>query len=119
MARSLKTAKRAGAAFEQQVATYLAEKLDQPAIERRHLSGANDRGDISGMFLNGQRVVIECKNYGGRLMPATWLAELAVEMKNDKAQLGAVIAKRKAVTAVGKQFVLMTVDDFLAFITNR
>jgi hypothetical protein len=118
MGRSLQSAKRAGASFEQQVAEYLAQQLDQPAVERRHLSGVNDRGDISGLFLNGERVVIECKNYGGRLEPSAWLKELATEMANDKAKLGAVIAKRKGVTATGEQYVLLTVDQFLAFITN-
>lgn len=118
MGRSLQSAKRAGATFEQQIADYLAERLNQPAIERRHLTGVNDRGDITGLFLNGQRVVIECKNYGGRLEPSTWLKELSVEMVNDNAPLGAVIAKRKGTATPGDQYVLLTVDQFLAFITN-
>lgn len=119
MGRSLKTAKRAGAIFEQDVATYLATQLNQPAIERRHLTGVNDRGDITGFFVEGNRVVVECKNYGGRLEPSTWLRELETEMFNDNAQLGFVVAKRKGVTDTGKQYVLLTLDDLIRFITVR
>lgn len=118
MGRSLKSAKAAGAAFEQQVATYLAERLNLP-IERRHLSGAYDRGDITGLVLDGRRVVVECKNYGGRLEASTWLKELETEMVNDKAPLGFVVAKRRGTTNPGDQFVLLTLDEFLGFITNR
>jgi hypothetical protein len=117
MARSLRSAKAAGASFEQQVATYLAERLELP-IERRHLSGVNDRGDITGLVLDGRRVVVECKNYGGRLEPSTWLKELETEMVNDKAPLGFVAAKRRGTTKTGDQFVLLTLDQFLAFITK-
>ncbi len=113
MGRSLKTAKRAGATFEQQIADYLATALNQPAIERRHLTGTNDRGDITGLFLNGNRVVVECKNYGGRLEPSTWLRELETEMLNDTAPLGFVVAKRKGVTDSGQQYVLMTLQDLI------
>lgn len=117
MARNLKSAKKAGASFEQDVATYLAERLDQPAIERRRLTGSNDRGDISGMFLDGHRVVVECKNYGGRIDLATWIKELETEMVNDQASIGFIVAKRKGVTAPGKQWVAMTLDDLLHLIT--
>jgi len=118
MGRSLRSAKAAGASFEQDIADYLADSLTLP-IERRHLSGTKDRGDITGLVLDGRRVVVECKNYGGRLEPSTWLKELAVEMENDKAPLGFVAAKRRGTTKPGEQFVLLTLDQFLAFITNR
>ena len=119
MSRTLATAKRAGASFEQEIATYLATELDLPGIERRHLSGTKDRGDISGLFINKLRVVVECKNYGGRLEPSTWLKELETERINDSAPLGFVVAKRKGITDPGKQYVLMTLDDLIRFITVR
>jgi hypothetical protein len=117
MARSLQSAKRAGASFEQDVAAYLADKLARPGIERRHLSGANDRGDITGLFVQGERVVVECKNYGGRVELSAWIRELEIEMLNDKANLGFIVAKRKGTTEPGKQWVAMTLDDLIRFIT--
>lgn len=119
MGRSLKTAKTAGAKFETDIAAYLAQQLGQPAIERRHLTGALDRGDITGMFINGQRVVVECKNYGGRLELGSWINELETEMVNDKAQLGFITAKRRGTTNPGEQWVAMTLDQFLRFVTNE
>jgi hypothetical protein len=61
MTRSRRSAKQAGTRFETAIATALADALDDDRIERRTRNGAKDRGDISGIRLHGQRVVIECK----------------------------------------------------------
>ena len=62
MPRNRNSAKRAGARFEQAVAHYLSWALNDERIERRHLSGTKDRGDITGILFDGHRVVIECKD---------------------------------------------------------
>ena len=116
--RSRNSAKQAGTSFETLVATFLASEIDD-RIERRRLSGANDRGDIAGLRVNGQRVVVECKNYGGRLEASTWLNEAEVERINDAALCGLVVAKRRGTTDPAKQIVLMTLGDFTALLKGR
>ena len=118
MGRSLKTAKAAGASFEKLVADYLAEMVDD-RIERRRLEGKNDRGDIAGLRVHGQRVVLECKNYGGRIEAASWIAEAEVERVNDNALAGVVVAKRKGTQQPGEQYVFMTLRDFVALIEGK
>ncbi|MGV0336233.1 hypothetical protein [Corynebacterium kroppenstedtii] len=115
--RTMKSAKQAGRSFETAIATYLAQELESDFIERRRLTGANDRGDIAGVRdARGQRLVIECKNYGGRITPGSWVEEAHIEMGNDSAVAGIVVAKRRGTTNPGAQYVLMTVNDLVALI---
>jgi hypothetical protein len=67
--RTRKSAKSAGSRFERTVADALADALDDDRIERRARNGSKDRGDIGGIRLHGQRVVLECKD-STPLMPA-------------------------------------------------
>lgn len=117
MTRNRSSAKAAGTAFELLIANYLAAHIDD-RIERRVKHGANDRGDIGGLRVLGNRWVIEAKDYGGRMLPATWVGEAAVEAANDDAIGGIVAIKRKGTRVPGEQFVLMTVDDFVALVTG-
>lgn len=111
MARSRASAKAAGARFERVVADFLATHLDD-RIDRRVKTGAADKGDIGGVRLpDGRKVVIEAKDYGGRLQASTWLTEAQTEATNDDAALGVVVAKRRGTTNPADQFVLMTVAD--------
>ena len=71
MTRTRASAKQAGATFERSLADWLAAKVDD-RIDRRVKTGAKDRGDIGGLRHMGGRIVIEAKNYGGRLMPG-WM----------------------------------------------
>lgn len=113
MGRSRATAKQAGASFERQVADHLRDNLDD-RIERRRLGGSKDRGDIAAVRdRDGNRVVVECKNFGGRLLASEWLKEAQTERDNDGAVIGVVVAKRKGTTAPGQQWCLMTVDDLV------
>ena len=105
MARSLSSAKAAGTAFETSIANYLADEIDD-RIERRRLSGKFDRGDISGLRINNKRLVVECKNYGGKILTGPWLNEAETERVNDGAIAGRVIAKRKGTTNPAEQIVL-------------
>ena len=116
MTRSRASAKAAGTRFESSIATYLAEHVDD-RIERRARNGALDRGDFSGIRApGGGRIVLEAKDYGGRLLPGPWIGEAEIERGNDDALVGAVVAKRRGITDPGAQFVLMTVRYIVALI---
>lgn len=118
MSRSHRSAKAAGSRFERQIADYLAESLEDDRIDRRVKRGVKDRGDISGVRVHGQRLVIECKNTARLLLPQ-WVSEANVQAGNDDALVGVVVHKRHGVGDPGKQWVSMTVDDFLALLTGQ
>ena len=100
-------AKRKGAKTEQMLVDWLnANGL--PHVERRHLSGANDEGDIAGW----PGVAIEVKS-GAKVAIAGWLAELAVEMENARAETGAVVVRPKGKPAVDDWYAVMPVPVWL------
>lgn len=117
MVRTRSSAKQAGTSFETLVASYLAQTVDD-RIERRRQSGAFDRGDISGLRVHDQRVVIECKNYGGKIQASTWLNEAEIERNNDGALAGIVAVKRRGTTKPEDQIVLMTLGTLASLITG-
>lgn len=117
MNRNRQSARAAGARTERQVADYLAAALDD-RIDRRVKTGAKDRGDIGGVRVHGQRVVIECKDCATQQLPK-WTNEAHTEAGNDDALVGVVVAKRRGTTDPGKWWVHMTVDDLLALITGE
>lgn len=112
MTRNRASAKAAGTRMESLVAAYLAKHLDD-RIERRRLTGARDRGDIAGVRSVAGRIVVEVKDYGGRIMAGPWVDEAAVEAGNDDAAVGVVVAKRRGHTDPADQFVLMTLRDLV------
>lgn len=117
MSRSRASAKAAGARFERSVADHLAAALGSEWIDRRVTTGAQDRGDIGGVRTrDGRRVVVECKDYGGQIKAGPWVDEAHIEMGNDDAAVGVVVAKRRGTTDPGAQFVLCTVNDLLALL---
>lgn len=118
MTRTRSSAKAAGARFERQIADYLAVTLEDDRIDRRVRTGANDRGDIGGLRVHGQRLVIEAKNCARTTLPA-WVSEAHAEAMNDDALVGVVVHKRHGVTDPGRQWVAMTVDDLLALMTGQ
>ncbi|WP_433660777.1 hypothetical protein ACQPW1_00360 [Nocardia sp. CA-128927] len=116
--RNRRSAKAAGTRHESATAEYLAEHVDD-RIERRAKNGRRDRGDLSSVRApGGGRLVGECKDYGGRLLPGQWLAEAEIERGNDDALASFVVAKRRGVADPGAQFVLMTVRDLAAILTG-
>ena len=119
MTRNLKSARTAGATFERQIADYLATQLKDNRIDRRIKYGQQDRGDITGLKLWGQPLVIECKNSPMHVDLSGWIREAHTEAGNDDALTGIVIAKRKGTTHPGEQWVHMTVDDFCALLTGE
>lgn len=117
MARSRQSAKQAGARFERHIADYLADNLDD-RIDRKVRTGAKDTGDIANVRdTHGRRIVIETKDYGGKLQPSQWLREAETERHNDNAHAGIVIAKRRGTTHPGHQYTLMTLDTLIALLT--
>lgn len=117
MTRTNRSARQAGARFERTIANYLAQQVDD-RIDRKVRTGARDTGDITGVRHMGRRITIETKDYGGRLLPAQWVSEAHTEMGNDDALAGIVVAKRRAVTDPGSQWVLMTLNDLVALLTG-
>lgn len=117
MTRSRASAKSAGTAMETLTVRYLAAALNDDRIERRRQSGSKDRGDVTGVrTVLGERVVIEVKDYGGRLMPGPWVDEARVEAGNDDAAVAVVVAKRRGTTKPEDQLVLMTLADLVVLL---
>ena len=122
MSRNRKSAKAAGARMEQAVADYLAWALTDRRVERRHLSGSQDRGDITGVMLDGERVCIEVKNTS-RSDVSAHLAEAQTEAGNDDAVFWAVVQKRHGVgidspLKVGQQLVVMTLNQYATILNH-
>ena len=118
MARTRQSAKKAGASFERLMADYFAWALDDDGIDRRVKTGAKDRGDIAGLRMRGKRVVVECKDYGGRHRLPEWLKEAETERGNDDAEYGIVAWKRLGVRDPAKQYVTMTAETFMAMVAG-
>lgn len=123
MSRSRKTAKQAGASFERLVADYLNATVDD-RIDRKVKTGAHDKGDIANLRAGigadkAGRIVVECKDYGGRLDAGKWIKEAEVERQHDDALLGLVIAKRKGTRNPADQYVLMTLGDLVALLIGE
>lgn len=117
MTRTRASAKAAGSKFERDIADHLAKLVDD-RIDRRVKTGAKDRGDIGGVRVHGQRLVLELKNTT-RINLGTWITEAHTEAGNDDALAGVIVHKRHGVGAPGKQWVTMTVDDLIALITGE
>ena len=83
------TAKQKGRETETLFVEWL-RRNGAPFAERRRLAGVDDRGDIAGV----PGVCVEVKS-GARLDVAGWMRELAVEMLNDEADMGAVVVRPK------------------------
>jgi hypothetical protein len=111
MTRNRASAKKAGASFEQFVADYLQDRLDDDRIERRVMGGTKDRGDISNVRFMSHRLVLECKNVATMSL-GSWVEEAHIEAGNDDALLGVVVHKRRGKGQPGDQFVTLTLDDF-------
>lgn len=118
MSRTRRSAKQAGSSFERSIADYLAEFLDDERVDRRVKRGVKDRGDISGVRVHGQRVVVECKNCSKLDLPG-WVRESQTEAGNDDALVGVVVHKRRGTTDPGSQWVAMELRDLVALLTGQ
>lgn len=118
MARNRNSAKQAGARFERSVADWLRDNVSE-WIDRKVKTGAIDRGDVANVRTrHNEKVVVEAKDYGGRLEAGTWVKEAETERVNDGAIAGIVVAKRKGTTDPGDQYVISTLRDFSAILTG-
>lgn len=116
MTRNRASAKKAGTTFERQVADYLAQHVDD-RIDRRAKTGSKDRGDIAGVRIWGQRLVLECKNTT-RLNLAGWMNQAEVERGNDDALAGLIIHKRHGNNQPGDQWVTTTLRELTALLNG-
>lgn len=105
-----------GSSFERLIADYLALTVDD-RIDRRVKTGAKDKGDIAGVRVHGQRVVIEAKNTT-RINLGTWAAEAEQERLNDEALAGLIIHKRHGKGQAKDQWVTMPLADLVALLTG-
>lgn len=117
---SLRYNRSKGSRFETRVAERLASLTGLP-VERRHLMGVNDRGDLSGVVAGGHRLVIECKNVRGLAAVPQHLREAAREAANDNALLGVVVQKRDRVSietdsGIDQQYAVLTLADLARLI---
>lgn len=120
MSRSRTTARKAGAAFERAIADYLKETLGDDSIDRQVKTGSRDLGDIRGVTdAHGNPIAIECKDYGGRLHPTTWIREAHTEAANKNTNTGIIIAKRRGTTRPGDQWVITTLEDLTHLIGEK
>jgi hypothetical protein len=99
--------KQKGTAAETAVVKYLKETFNIN-VERRALTGSQDKGDISGI----EDVVLEVKNQK-TMMLGQWIDELEVEISNANAVTGAVVHKRKGTTDVGEWYASMPFSLFV------
>lgn len=118
MPRNRASAKKAGSSFERLIADYLAAEIDD-RIDRRVKNGNKDRGDIGGVRCWGEPLVIEAKDYGGRIEAAAWLREAQTEAGNADAAAGIVTAKRRGITDPARQYVLMELQDLAWLLTGN
>lgn len=77
-------------------------------VERRALTGSQDKGDISNFY----DIVIEVKNHANPRL-AEWMEELKTEIKNAEASTGIVIHKRRGTTNVGEWYATMPVSTYI------
>lgn len=104
--------KQKGTAWETAIVAWLRD-AGYVNVERRALGGANDRGDIAGI----PGVVIEAKNCKA-IDLAGWIAELVVEIENDNADNGVVIAKRRGHADVDKAYAIMPAGLWLQLLKD-
>ncbi|MGV0638247.1 hypothetical protein ABVK33_10040 [Mycobacterium kansasii] len=118
MTRTRRSARQAGTRFERQIADALAAALGDDRVDRRVKTGSRDRGDVSGVRIRGQRLVIECKDTTTLRLPE-WTAEARTGAGNDDALCGVVVHKRRGVSDPMRQWVSMTLADLVALITGE
>lgn len=100
------TAKAKGRETESAFVAWLARWV--PHAERRRLAGTADRGDITGM----PGFVWEVKS-GARVDIAGWLAELDTEIRNDRADMGAVVVRPKGAPNPAQWYCVMPLPAYM------
>ena len=111
--------RKKGTSFEKQVVDYMRRRLGDERIERRACSGANDRGDVAGVYLRGKPVVVECKNHA-RMELAAWMDEAEAERGNADAEFAFVVHKRRGCgdKNMGETYVTCDLETLCAVIAG-
>lgn len=99
-----------GTAWETAICRYLAEH-GFPNVERRALTGSQDRGDIAGV----PGWVLEAKNCSTASL-GVWMDEALVEQANDGADYSAVWHHRRGYASPAAGFVTMSGAAFVRLI---
>ena len=111
--------KQKGTVMETAVTNYLRDAFSdtEHTIRRGALHGKNDEGDIHGLTLRGERIVVEVKNRR-RLELSDWLEQAERERGNADAAYGVVVFHRNGIglSRMGEQGVLMTLETFTRMI---
>jgi len=100
------SAKRKGVETEVKLVEWLRVNGARYA-ERRHLSGANDKGDIGAI----PGVCLDAKS-GVKMQPLKWLREIVKEVRNSGADTGAVIVRPKGKPDPDDWVVMMTMEMY-------
>jgi hypothetical protein len=95
-----------GTAWETRIVRYLVDE-GFPAVERRALAGATDKGDVSGL-----PVVVEAKNCKTTAL-AAWVDEATVEARNAGVPVGVVWHHRRGKASPADGFVTMSGSAFV------
>ena len=95
--------------MEARTVEFFNKAFNTDTIERRVMGGANDRGDVAGLYFRGRPFVVEVKNRTA-VTPAQWFKELQDECGNADTDIGAVVFHRPKVgeAHMGDQGVFMT-----------
>ena len=117
MPRSRRSAKTAGTRFERSVADYLARVLGDDQVDRQVKTGSRDKGDIRGLFIRGERVVLECKDCS-RTELARWVGEAAEEAGNADARWWFVCHKRRGKGDPAEQYVTTDLRTLAALVAG-
>jgi len=104
--------KAKGTAFETAVVNWLKPLF--PHVERRTLSGSNDKGDIAGIV----GVCIEVKAQKDHNLSG-WVQELETEMVNSNADIGFLVIKRRGKTSPEHAYILTTPESMKKILVER
>jgi Holliday junction resolvase len=95
-----------GARYENEVVKWLRE-MGWPNVERRIAGMGADRGDITGW----PGVCLDPKNRN-RLELGVWMNQLEQRAAEARAEVAALVIKRRGTIDVGRHYVVMEADTF-------
>lgn len=109
--KAMSRSKQKGTLAESAVADYL--KSTWETVERRVLSGKNDKGDIAGI----PKIVIEVKNQKSYKF-SEWLRETKIEQINAEADYGVLVVKPNGVgvSKVNNWWAVLPLDDLVSLL---
>lgn len=105
--------KQKGTLAESAVADYLKNTWN--TVERRVLSGKNDKGDIAGI----PKIVIEVKNQKSYKF-SEWLKETKIEQTNAEADYGVLVVKPNGVgvSKTDQWWAVLPLEDLVSLLTK-